>query len=115
MRLDRRATVRLYTGHRNAKGRWVRELAASHGVWLGLESRKTPRILESEGVRTEPVAEFRVRWFAALANADLAMSHEVVMNGQTWLIVERAEVVGDDERGPAVRRRWLSLTCVERS
>ena len=113
MRLDRRAVIKLYTGGRSGAGRWTRALASSHPVWIGLESRKTPRVLESEGVLTEPVSEFRVRWFAELAGADLALGHEVEMNGQTWLIVERSEDVGDD-RGPATRRRWLCLTCVER-
>ena len=113
MRLDRRATVKLYAGRRSAVGRWGREVASEHGVWPGLDKRKTPRVLESEGVRTEPVSEFVCRWFAALAAADLALSHEVLMNGQTWVITEREEYTGEDH-GPAFRQRWLRLTCVER-
>ena len=120
MRLDRRATIKLYTGHRSDFGEWVRELASSHTVWLGLDTGPTPRHgqtgtrreLEPEGARTENVSEFIVRWFEALASADLANDHIVEMNGQTWKIVEREEDLGSESRGPA-RRRWLRLTCVE--
>ena len=66
--------------------------------------------------QTVPAATFRVRWFQALARAELALGHRIIVDGIDYLMTDRREsdasalrtaVEGDIRQ----RRRWLVLTC----
>ena len=119
MALDRPATVRIFApGTRNGFGRWVPGAGTDYRVWVSLVESADPRLLEPAGARVEGTAMFRARWFRALAAADLALSHELIVDGRTYRITDRRESDASAlrtavERDIRQRRRWLVLTCVE--
>ena len=119
MALDRPATVRIVAaGTRNEHGEYVPGAAIEHRVWATRIDATAARAPEREGDRQVRTAAFRLRWFRALADADLALSHELVIDGITMLITSVAETDNRDHRTEIARavrdrRRWLAIEATE--
>ena len=119
MALDRPATVRLKSaGRRNEHGEFVPGATTDHRVWATQIESTAARELEPEGSRQERIGRYRLRWFRALAEADVALSHELVVDGMTFLITSVAETDNRDQRADLsravrARRRGLAVEGVE--
>ena len=119
MPLDRPATVRLNpSGRRNEHGEFVAGAATEYRVWATRIESGANRELEREGSRQERIGRYRLRWFRALAEADVAAGHELTVDGVTLLITSVAETDNMDQRADTLRavrarRRWLTVEGVE--
>ena len=119
MPLDRPATVRIYAeGTRNQHGEFVRGPSTDYRVWLTRIESTGQRAAESEGARQIRTASYRLRWFRELADADVARSHELLVDGLTMIITSVSETDNRDHRAEVARavrdrRRWLAVEATE--
>ena len=121
MALDRPATIRIYAeGLRDSAGRYIPGPATDYRVWLTRTETTGSRLLESDGTREEVIGVWRLRWFRDLADADLGLDHELLVDGSTWVITAIREVDNRDQRSDVSRavrdrRRWLAIEATEQA
>ncbi len=61
-------------------------VTTDYRVWATRIESTAARELELDGSRQERIGRYRLRWFGALAEANLALSHELVVDGVTVAI-----------------------------
>lgn len=118
MPLDRPATVRIYAEGTRESGEYVPGPSTDYRVWLTRIESTGQRAAESEGARQIRTASYRLRWFRELADADLGLSPELLVDGLTMLITSVAETDNRDHRAEVARavrdrRRWLAVDAIE--
>ena len=117
MPLDRPATVRITApGTRNEYGEFVPGVETDYRVWLTRVDAPAERDVTAEGNRVTTAGRFRVRWFQALATADVTLTPQLLFDGDTWRIttvdeVDARDVRTDTQRALRTRRHWLELTA----
>ena len=117
MPLDRPATVRITApGARNDDGEFVPGVATDYRVWLTRIDAPGERDVTAEGTRVTTAGRFRVRWFQALATADVTLTPQLRVDGDPWRItavdeVDARDVRTETQRALRTRRRWLELTA----
>ena len=117
MPLDRPATVRLIeAGTRTDAGVYVPGPATEYRVWLTRIDAPAERVESPDGTRTLSLGRFRLRWFRALADHDVGLEGQILIDGQTWILatideVDAVDVRTDQQRALRSRRRWLEVTA----
>lgn len=105
-------------GTRNDYREFVPGVTTDYRVWATRIESTAARELELDGSRQERIGRYRLRWFGALAEANLALSHELVVDGVTCAITFVAETDNRDQRSDVSRAvhsrcRWLAVEGME--
>ena len=117
MPLDRIATLRLAAaGTRDDQGVYTPGEITDYRVWASRIDAPVDRNETKDGTRVTGVGRFRVRWFRALADHDVGLEGQILIDGTTWRIttineVDNFDARGDSQRALRTRRRWIELTA----
>ena len=109
---DRLITINLQDlGVHNQAGIYVVGTDNLHRRWATLVDTSVDRTfrLGQGGSRAEETALYRVRYFRALAGADVRITFLTEDDGDRYRVTNITEVTGRDGN---IRRRWLELDCI---
>lgn len=112
MPTDRLITINLQElGDYNAAGIYIDGADMLMRRWATLIDTSIDRALTlgQGGSRAEETALYRVRYFKALAGADVRVTFLTEDDGDRYRVTRITEVTGRDGR---VRRKWLELDCI---
>lgn len=110
MPTDRVITVGIQQpGDYNQAGQFVPGVEAEYRRWATLIDTSLERLIQQGGSRGEEDALYRVRYFRALAEADVRITFVTEADGDRYTVSGIEEVTGRDGN---TRRRWLELTCI---
>ena len=110
MPTDRLVTINLQAiGDHNAAGIYIPGADMRQRRWATLIDTSVERLIRIGGARAEETALYRIRYYKALAGADVRLTFLTEDDGDRYRVATITEVTGRDGN---VRRRWLELDCI---
>ena len=112
--MDRRITVQVTSeGHRDPdlQGEYVPGTVTTIGAWARRRDVSSERRHEVGGTRAETIRDWRVRWNSLIASSK-PTNLQVVDGGESFNVINMAEVTQQGRDEPDLRRKWIDLTGV---
>lgn len=105
MPLDRRCTVRLQAlGRYNQYGEYVAGAVTEIPMWCEYEDLGSTDTIASDGIRTNRLASFTVRYREDIRASSIALT-TIDYAGRRWNV----ETIAESSR----RRRYITFTCIQ--